>query len=273
MILVYRRAVVASCQSIKLFILAAVTFGLFGCATVAPPPESKLPAPAWEASKLIESLTQRGRQFSSMRSLAQVDYAGPDGKQGFQEAVLVQRPDRLRLETLTFLGAILIVTANNKEIIGYHPREGVFVRGERTKDNLRRYTQIPLELEEITTLLMGLPPVESSAPWKQEGNALVFSPNGRKRDMVTFESQQPVPTKWERFNADGKVELSAQFSNYISTAGGLFPLRIVFEANLQKKKVEIKYQEPELNAAIPADLFSQQKPANAQEVPIEAVGS
>ena len=48
-------------------------------------------------------------QFRSLRALAQVDYAGPEGKHGFQEAVLVQRPDRLRLETLTFLGAILIV--------------------------------------------------------------------------------------------------------------------------------------------------------------------
>jgi outer membrane lipoprotein-sorting protein len=273
LILVERRAVVALVHSLTLLFLAAVALGLFGCATVAPPLEPKPPVPQWEAGKLIESVTQRDKQVRSMRALAQVDYAGPEGKHGFQEAVLVQRPDRLRLETLTFLGAILIVTANNKEIVGYHPREGVFVRGGRTKDNLRRYTQIPLELEEITSLLIGLPPVDVSAPPKQESNTLVFSPNGRKRDVLTFESTQPVPTKWERFNADEKVELTARFSDYVSTSAGLFPLRIVFEAVLQKKKVEIRYQQPELNAAIPADLFSQQKPANAQEVPIEAIGS
>ena len=81
--------------------------------------------------------------------MARVDYAGPEGKQSFQEAVLVQRPDRLRLETLTFLGAILIVTANDKELIGYHPREGVFVRGQRSKESLRLYTQMPCSSKRI----------------------------------------------------------------------------------------------------------------------------
>jgi len=267
-----RRAVVVSFQPLTVFILVTAV-GLFGCATVIPPPAIKPPSPQWESDKLIESINQRGEQFRSVRALAQVNYTGPDGKHGFQEAVIVQRPDRLRLETLSFMGAILIVTANSKEIIGYHPREGVFVRGARSKDNLRRYTQIPLELEEITTLLIGLPPIDASAPPKQEGNTLVFSSNGRKRDVVTFESQQPVPTRWERFNADGKVELSASFSDYIATAVSLFPSHIVFEALLQKKKLEIRYQQPEINAVVSPDLFSQPKPANVQEVPIEAIGS
>ena len=251
----------------------ATALGFAGCATVTSPPPPKLPAPEWELSQLIDSMAQRVQQFRSMKALAQVDYTGPDGKHGFQEAVLVQRPDRLRLETLSFLGAILIVTANSKELVGYHPREGVFVRGARTKANLSRYTQIPLDLEEITMLLIGLPPVDPKAPVKQDGNTLVFSRTGRNRDIVAFESQQPVPTKWQRSNANGDVELSAEFSDYIETPAGMFPSRIVFEANLQRKKVQIRYQQPEINATIAPELFSQQKPANVQEVPIEAIGS
>ena len=273
MILVERRGAAAPVHILTLLFFVAVALGLAGCATVAPPLEPKQPVPQWEPGKLLESVTQRAQQLRSLRSLAQIEYAGPEGKQGFQEAVLVERPDQLRLETLTFMGAILIVTANNKEIIGYHPREGVFVRGQRTKDNLRRYTKIPLELEEITTLLTGLPPVDISAPSEQRDNTLIFSPNGHKRDVLTFESAQPVPTQWERFNADERVELTARFSDYVSTPAGLFPLHIVFEAVLQKRKVDIHYQQPELNAALSAELFSQQKPANAQEVPIEAIGS
>ena len=253
--------------------ILATALGLAGCATVTPPPKPKLAAPEWERSKLIDSMSQRVQQFRSIKTLAQVDYSGPDGKHGFQEAVLVQRPDRLRLETLSFLGAILIVTANSKELVGYHPREGVFVRGDRTKDNLRRYTQIPLDLEEITMLLIGLPPVDPKAPADQDGNALIFSRKDGKRDVVAFESQQPVPTKWERLNASGSVELSAEFSDYIQTPAGLFPSQIVFEANLQRKKIQIRYQQPDINATISPELFSQQKPANVQEVPIEAIGS
>lgn len=267
-----KRPWVVSFKALKLLFLATVGMGLIGCATVSPP-APQLPVPEWQSAELMKSMTQRREQLRSMRALAQVDYAGPEGKHGFQEAVVVQRPDRLRLETLSYLGAILIVTANDKEIIGYHPREGVFVRGQRSKENLLRYTQIPLELDEITSLLSGLPPVDASAPWKQEGNTIIFSPNGRKKDAVAFESHQPVPTKWERFNDDGKIELSARFADYISTPAGLFPSKISIEAHLQKKKVEIRYQEPELNPTIPAELFTQQKPPHAKEVPIEAIGS
>lgn len=267
-----RRPASAPLRPLSFFVVATFLVALAGCATVAPPPAPQLPVPQWESSKLIESIKQRNEKFRSLRALAQVDYAGPEGKHGFQEAVIVERPDRLRLDTLTFLGAILIFTANDKELVGYHPREGVFVRGQPTRENLRRYTQIPLELQEITMLLMGLPPVDAKAPSKQEGNTLTFSSNGRKRDVLAFESPQPVPTKWERFNDDGKIELSAQFSDYVSTPVGLFPQTILSEAQLQKKKLSIRYKEPELNATIPPEQFTQQIPAHVKEVPIEAVG-
>ncbi|MSP38288.1 MAG: DUF4292 domain-containing protein [Deltaproteobacteria bacterium] len=233
----------------------------------------QLPAPRWESAKLIEALGQRRAQFSSLRSLARINYVGPEGKHGFDEAVLVQRPDRLRLETLSMLGAILIVTANDKEMIGYHPREGVLVRGQSSKANLLRYTQIPLELDEITALLAGLPPVDGALAWRQEGNALIFSANGLRKDSVAFESQLLVPTQWQRFDGNGAVELTALFSDYISTPAGLFPSKINLDAPLQSKKLEIRFQEPELNPTIPADSFSQQKPAHVQEIPIEMIGS
>ena len=255
------------------FIFISLLIGLGACTSVAPPAAPKPPVPQWESANLIESLKQRNEKFRGLRALAQVDYAGPEGKHGFQEAVIVQRPGRLRLETLTFIGAILIFTANDKEIIGYHPREGVFVRAQPTRDNLRRYTQIALELPEITMLLMGLPPVDAGAPWQQEGNALVFSSNGRKRDVLTFESNEPVPTRWERYNDDGKVELSAQFGDYAATAPGLLPQMILLEAAQQKKKLSIRYKEPELNPTLAPELFTQQIPAHAKEVPIEAVGN
>lgn len=255
------------------FLFAILGSIITGCATTKPPALPQPPVPQWESSKLIESMGQRRQQFRSLRALARVNYAGPEGKHGFDEAVLVQRPDRLRLETLTLLGAILIVTANDKEIIGYHPREGALVRGRSTKENLLRLTQIPLELDEITALLVGLPPVESSAPWRQEGNSLIFSPNGRMKDALAFDSQLPVPTRWQRFNGGGALELTALFSDYITTSAGLFPTKINVEAPLQGKKLEIRFQEPELNATIPAESFSQQKPAHVQEFPIEMIGS
>jgi hypothetical protein len=178
----------------------------------------------------------------------------------------------MRLETLTYLGAVLIVTVNDKEITGYHPRDGVFLRGDRSKENLARYTQIPLELDEITRLLLGLPPVEVGGQWEQIGHTLVFPRNGGGRDVVTFASHLPVPTQWQRFSAGGEIEMSAEFGDSIETPTGFFPSKILFEAQTPKRHLEIRYQEPELNASIAPELFSQQKPANVKELPIEALG-
>ena len=179
--------------------LAILAFIVTGCATSAKPPAlPQPPVPQWESSRLIESISQRRQQFRSVRALARVNYAGPEGKHGFEEAVLVQRPDRLRLETLTFLGAILIVTANDKEIIGYHPREGVLVRGRSSKENLLRLTQIPLELDEITALLIGLPPVE------------VVGAVAPRRQLADFFSQRPDQRYPDiRFAAAGADPLAA----------------------------------------------------------------
>jgi outer membrane lipoprotein-sorting protein len=262
----------ARAQSLTV-VLAVALIALSGCATVAPPPvTSSGSAKRWNGAAIIDALVQRQVQFRSLRALARVDYSGPDEKNGFQEAVLVQRPDRLRLETLTLLGAVLIVTVNDKEIVGYHPREGLFLRGVRTKENLFRYTQIPLGLDEITMLLMGLPPVDPKLSWRQEESRVVFSVNGQKRDLVAFASEQAVPTQWERFDGAGAVTLSARFSDYKKTPQGLFPLRIFIEAPALGKKIDIHFEDPELNEALPADLFVQQKPVHAEELPMEALG-
>ena len=72
--------------------------------------------------------------------------------------------------------------------------------------------------------------------------------------------------------SDGSPELSAAFDNFSSTPVGLFPSKITLEAAAQKRSLEIVYQEPEVNVEIAPSLFVQEKPASAQEVPIEALG-
>lgn len=243
-----------------------------GCATIAPPPSAQPPLRQWPAAQLIEALNQRHSQLRSLRALARVNYVGPDGKGSVQEAVLVERPDRLRLETLTMLGAVLIVTANASEIIGYHSREGIMVRGRPSQANLVRYTQIPLELQEVTALLMGMAPVKLDGEWRQEGDGLVFFTGGKKTDAITFAAAEPVPTRWERFNSAGGVEIRATFAEHISTPSGWFPMRIWLEAPAQNRTLEVRYQDPDINTPIPVESFSQQRPAHVREIPIEAIG-
>lgn len=257
----------------------ALTVAMVGCSTVArqipAPPEfdsGQQPIGGWTTDKLVGILAKRDQQFQSLRSLASVHYRGPEGNQGFQEAVLVQRPDKARLETLTLLGAILIVTVNADQIAGLHPREGLYLRGKSSKENLFRYTRIPLELKEMTRLLIGLPPVMISADWQIGGNSLYRELDGQGKEIVVFDLAREVPIRWYRLGSDGSPELSASFDDFSSTTAGLFPAKITLEAQPQKRSLDIVYQEPEVNVEIAPSLFVQEKPASAQELPIEALG-
>jgi hypothetical protein len=264
---------------IRSFLFAVIlATALSGCSTVV----TKIPSPAdldlhqppdpgWTAEKLAGLLARRDQQFRSLRSLASVSYRGPEGTQGFQEAVLIQRPDKARLETLTLLGAILIVTVNADQIAGLHPREGLYLRGKSSKENLFHYTQIPLELQEMTQLLMGLAPVATAADWQIGGNSLYRSLNGQGKEIVVFDLAREVPVRWYRLAADGSPELSASFDNFSSTSAGLFPLKIKLETGAQERSLEIVYQEPEINVELAASFFVQEKPPNVKEVPIEAL--
>jgi hypothetical protein len=249
---------------------------LAGCATVtppiSPPAAEQPPVEGWTAEKLVQILSRRDQRFQSLRALASVDYRGPEGRRGFEEAVLVRRPDRLRLETLSALGAILVLTANRDQVIGYHPREGLFFRGEASKENLLRYTQIPLDLEEITALLMGLPPMAMTSDWALGDSSLFRYVEGKPVEVVTFDPRLELPVRWYRLGADGSTEVSAVFENFSPTPGGFFPLKIIVEAAGQQRRLEITYQEPEINVEIAPGLFLQEKPANAKEIPIEALG-
>jgi hypothetical protein len=249
-----------------------------GCATVGPqipsPPQLDLgqaPAVGWTVDKMVGILANRDQQFQSLRSLASIHYRGPEATQKFQEAVLIQRPDKVRLETLTLLGAILIVTVNADQIAGLHPREGLYLTGKSSKENLFRYTRIPLELNEMTRLLIGLPPVAPADSWQITGNSLYRELNGLGKEIVVFDLTHDVPIQWYRLGSDGSPELSAAFDDYSATPAGLFPLKITLEDPHQKRALEIVYQEPEVNVELAPSLFVQEKPTNAQELPIGAL--
>jgi hypothetical protein len=170
------------------------------------------------------------------------------------------------------LGTVLIVTADADEVVGFHLREGIFYRGKSSKANLFRFTQVPLELSELNFLLMGLPPVEIQGNWEGEIDSISRMLPGGGWEEVTFHRESRLPTGWKRSDPDGNVDLSAVFSDFSSTPSGPFPLKISVESNVQEQRLEIRYQDPEINASLPLSLFVQQKPSTAREIHLDSLG-
>jgi len=267
-----RKAMAALPPFLRYLVITAMLAPLWSCATLAPRAPEVFPEERRPAGELAQVLLQRAAELKSLRALAGVYYSGRDGKGSFQEVVLVHRPDRLRLETLSPMGAVLILTASADEITGFHTREGVFYRGKSSVENLYRFTQIPLGVEEVTAVLMGLPPVNGAGGWKNEGASIARDLGAGWKETVTFHPSQSLPIRWQRLDPAGKVEMSARFSEFVTTPAGQFPLKIVLEAPAQQRRLEITYKEPELNVDLASALFIQQKPDNAREVALDSLG-
>ena len=256
------------------YLVLAVVFWLGACAPVIEPKptaEAEAARRSWTAEELMQNLARRGEQFRSLRALAAVSYQGPDGKGSFEEAVLIERPARLRLETLSALGALLVITADGKEVAGLYPREGLFFRGESTKNNLRLYTRIPLELSEITAVLMGLPPGVGEAGWEFQDGMAQRALAGGGKEIVMFDSALGIPSRWQRLGAGGTIEIGGSFADFSTASSHPFPLRISLQASADNMRVDLRYRDPELNVEISPAVFAQQKPAYAKEVPMESL--
>lgn len=228
--------------------------------------------PSPETEELVRGLAQRGDRIRSLRSLSSINYRYEEERGGFKAALLIHRPDRLRLETLSPLGAILVLTANENEVVGFLPRKRVLYRGASSKRNLIRFTQIPLELAELTSLLLGMPPTTQGAPWSGEGHTLERSLSNGGIERIDFDPTAGVPVAWDRLDAEGNIELRAVFSDFISTPVGSFPQKILLESGTEDKTWEIRYREPEVNVEIPMPLFVQQKPNHVREISLESLG-
>jgi hypothetical protein len=257
---------------VRQVVLYALIAMLAGCSTTRTPllPE-QFPEERRPVADLVKSLARREGEFKSLRSLASVYYSGPDGKQNFQEIVVVSRPDRLRLETLYPLGVLMIVTASPQELTGYQTREGVFYHGKSSRENLWRFTQIPLSVTEAASLLIGLPP-RTDGEWRHDGPSIVRDSGGGWKEAVTFHPAEPLPIRWQLLNPSGGIEMAAEFADYTTTPAGSFPMRIALETPAQKRRLEIAYKEPELNIDLAPALFVQKKPNNAREVALDLIG-
>ncbi|MFQ5917388.1 MAG: hypothetical protein ACE5I0_06200, partial [Candidatus Binatia bacterium] len=130
-------------------IATGILVGIWSCAPAGhgtSSPSVELRSQKRGTGELVGNLAKRIDRFRSLRSLAKVYYWSTEERGSIQGAILVRRPSRLRLETLSPLGAIFILTADGDEVVGFDPREGVLYRGRASKKNLVRYTLIPLEL-------------------------------------------------------------------------------------------------------------------------------
>jgi hypothetical protein len=234
---------------------------LAGCA-LRPP----APLPPASAHELLETLAARRAAISTLRARARLR-AGLEGV-WTREALLVARPDALRIDVLTPFGLALAVGARADVLWAYPPAERTRYEGAATPTNLNRFLGAPLEVADIVDILLGVPPArEVTGPPElsvtREREYQLTLPLAGGTQTIWFAGDSRAVLRAEERRAGG-IALRVAFAEYKDG----FPRALEIGAPASGASVRLAYDQVEPNATLDASLFA--PPPASRVLPLEA---
>lgn len=137
-------------------------FGAFsacGSPQIAPPEDLETDAVA-----LLESTIAAAEGIRSARIRATLEYYGEGGRARVRQAVLVQAPNLVRIETISPLDTSLSVLLLNGESLVYYDIAGeLYLVGEPTAEHIGELIPLRLSPEDIVRVMVGGPPLAGVA--------------------------------------------------------------------------------------------------------------
>jgi outer membrane lipoprotein-sorting protein len=233
-----------------------------------------LPTTIPSASQLLGGLAERRAAIRSVRGFAQIAYESGEDNLGARHAVLVRRPDHFRLEVLSPFGALAVIASDARQLVVYARREAKIYRGPATAASVGAYTQVPVDVADVTAILLGTPPEREptgSATVTRDEDAGAFKlviPVGNGRELVWFDPQTLVPIASETPLDDG-LKLRVAFGEYALIGSLRFPHAIDMRADPGDRVVRVRYTSPSLNTDIAETLFKFPPREGLQELVIE----
>jgi hypothetical protein len=233
-----------------------------GCALRGPSPRRVLPT---TADGLLETLAARRAAVTTLRARARLK--GGLSAVWTREAILVRRPDAVRIDVLSPFGLALALGASDRLLWAYPPNERTRYEGVATPANMSRFLGAPIAVADVVDILLGMPPARR--PSARPALAL--------RDEDTYELTVPlengVQTIWfaadtlwveraEERREDG-VALQVVFGEHRDG----FPHALEIAAPVSGASARLAYDAVETNAALDPVLFA--PPPATRVLPLE----
>jgi hypothetical protein len=246
----------------RLPILACLLVVLPGCAQLRRLRPPSLPAVS--AEQLLDGLAARRAAVTSLRARARLR-----GVRGLwtREALVVRRPDAVRIDVLSRAGLVLALGARGPLLWAYPPAEATRYEGPATADNLGRFLGAQVSVTDVVDVLLGLPPARTAAAPPD----VVATRDGEYRLRLPLADGEQ--TIW--FDGVTHAVVRAQ-----ETRGGAVALRVAFGDHRDgfphslmvgtpgAGEAELAYEAVEPNAPVDATLFS--PPPATRVLPLES---
>jgi hypothetical protein len=224
---------------------------LTGCASL-PWRTRGIPVPLERAGEALAVLARDAGQRTSLRARGRLELDVPAGDRRVDEVVLAQRPDRLRLESLSPLGQAISVLVTDGERYGWF--DGARLEsGDITPATLHERVGLALEPREAVDLLLASPSAAGSAPRSAfdtgselwivlDGWRLGLDPAG---ELAALEALDPA----------GKLRWRARYAGWRDVPGGRYPEALSVEFPRTRVALRLELSRVELNAALGPERF------------------
>jgi outer membrane lipoprotein-sorting protein len=232
--------------------LAIVLLAAAGCATVPRVPRQPIGP---EAQHALERLTARWREFTGLRTLADIRVQRAGERQQLQGVLLAKPPGSVRFEALSPMGQpLFLATIHDGRLIAYDATTNEATVGPATAETAARVMNLPFEPQDLVAVLAGhaVPPddvrVAEVLPPDELGPSieLVGGVNRRRiwLDPETGEVQQFELT-------GGRAEARVR---YVRTSAGE---RNGFDLTsmLGYASATVRYRDPTFTAELPDEVF------------------
>lgn len=201
---------------------------------------------------LVERAIGEADARQRLRAVGKLHVAGPGGSGSVKQVILVERPARLRLESLNVLGqaATLLVTDGERYTFFDGKR---LDDGDVSDETLRERLGLAFAPDEAAGALLVAP---KPVVWP----ALAILARGAERE-VSFADQTlrfsdgGELASIESLDASGGVRWTASYSAWRELPGGRYPFSVVLSFPGTKLRAELALSEVELNPTLEASLF------------------
>jgi outer membrane lipoprotein-sorting protein len=252
----------------KRLLLLLLPLLLAACAVrpVAPPPI----APPVSAANLLERLADSATAFTSLEGMAKVRISTETRTQSVTEVLFAEKPDRLRLETLSPFGQPLLVMATDgKQLEFLVPGEGKLYRDDFSLAHLQRLTRLPLQLTDLVHLLLYQVPVigherQSVEPLAEDETLLILHASAGRRQELRFDRLLRL-TGAAYYQGD-ELLLRVGYDRFTGETRP-FPLTASLAMPASKTEATVAFSEVRTNVAIPAERFRLTPPPGVEVLP------
>jgi outer membrane lipoprotein-sorting protein len=214
-----------------------------------------------EPGPILARLAERAAAVRSLSGMLSLEVWRGDERVRLRQLLLVVRPDKVRVDTLSpFDQPLAMMASDGQTLTIYSLEQKRYEQGPATAANLSRLLRLPLSGEELTAVLAGGVPIPAGVTptlgWDAEMGAHVLEfIDGRRRQRVALD-----PAAWRLVELrawDGETpRYVARFGDYDGEGPTAVPRRMRFEVPAEALRVDARFEDHTLNVSPPPDAFT-----------------